>query len=102
MPFSTDERVAPPDPSPRRRARHTLRRHLPRPRVVGRGGASAGSGAARNLGGADVDVVLVDRHDYHTFQPLLYQFATGLLETTRVGHSLRDLLSRHDNTATHQ
>ena len=34
-------------------------------------------------------------HDYHTFQPLLYQLATGFLETTAVGHSLRDLLARH-------
>jgi len=46
--------------------------------------------------------VLVDRHDYHTFQPLLYQFATGLIEQTAVGHSLRDLLSRHDNTVIHK
>src|SRR6188508_1284502 len=51
---------------------------------------------------AEADVVLVDRHDYHTFQPLLYQLATGLLETTAVGHSLRDLLSRHDNTVVHK
>jgi NADH dehydrogenase len=43
------------------------------------GGGFAGIGAARALGGADVDVVLVDRRDYHTFQPLLYQLATGLL-----------------------
>jgi NADH:quinone reductase (non-electrogenic) len=51
-----------------------------RPRVVVLGGGFAGIGAARSLKGADVDVVLVDRHDYHTFQPLLYQLATGLLE----------------------
>jgi NADH:ubiquinone reductase (H+-translocating) len=46
--------------------------------------------------------VLVDRHDYHTFQPLLYQLASGLLETTAVAHSLRDLLGRQDNTTLHQ
>ena len=46
--------------------------------------------------------MLVDRHDYHTFQPLLYQLATGLLETTAVGHSLRDLLARHENTTIHK
>jgi NADH dehydrogenase len=46
--------------------------------------------------------VLVDRHDYHTFQPLLYQLATGLLEMTAVGHSLRDLVGRHDNTTVHR
>jgi NADH dehydrogenase len=73
-----------------------------RPRVLILGGGFAGVGAAQNLKKADAEVVLVDRHDYHTFQPLLYQLATGLLDTTAVGHSLRDLLSRHDNTAVHK
>ena len=73
-----------------------------RPRVLILGGGFAGVGAAQKLEHADADVVLVDRHDYHTFQPLLYQLATGLLEETAVGHSLRDLLSRHENTAVHQ
>jgi NADH:quinone reductase (non-electrogenic) len=66
------------------------------------GGGFAGVGAAQKLQKAAAEVVLVDRHDYHTFQPLLYQLATGLLETTAVGHSLRDLLSRHDNTTIHK
>jgi NADH:quinone reductase (non-electrogenic) len=73
-----------------------------RPRVLILGGGFAGVGAAQKLKKANADVVLVDRHDYHTFQPLLYQLATGLLETTAVGHSLRDLLSRHDNTTIHK
>ena len=73
-----------------------------RPRVLILGGGFAGVGAAQKLRKAEVDVVLVDRHDYHTFQPLLYQLATGLLETTAVGHSLRDLLARHDNTVVHK
>ena len=73
-----------------------------RPRVLILGGGFAGVGAAQKLEHADAEVVLVDRHDYHTFQPLLYQFATGLLDTTGVGHSLRDLLAHHDNTAIHQ
>jgi NADH:quinone reductase (non-electrogenic) len=64
----------------------------PRQRVLILGGGFAGVGAAKELEDADADVVLVDRHNYHTFQPLLYQLATGLLETTAVGHSLRDLL----------
>src|SRR5215813_5432772 len=68
-----------------------------RPRVIVLGGGFAGVGAAQKLKDAEADVVLVDRHDYHRFQPLLYQLATGLLETTAVGHSLRDLLERHDN-----
>ncbi|HEY3577021.1 MAG TPA: NAD(P)/FAD-dependent oxidoreductase [Gaiellaceae bacterium] len=73
-----------------------------RPRVLILGGGFAGVGAAQKLEHADAEVVLVDRHDYHTFQPLLYQLATGLLETTAVGHSLRDLLSRHENTVVHK
>ncbi len=72
------------------------------PRVLVLGGGFAGIGAAHELKKADVDVVVVDRHDYHTFQPLLYQLATGLLETTAVGHSLRDLVKDQDNTTIHQ
>jgi NADH dehydrogenase len=72
------------------------------PRVLILGGGFGGVGAAQKLKNADADVVLVDRHDYHTFQPLLYQLASGLLETSAVGHSLRDLLSRHDNTTIHK
>src|SRR5262245_49089570 len=73
-----------------------------RPRVLILGGGFAGVGAAQKLKDADVDVVLVDRHDYHTFQPMLYQLATGLVETTTVGHSLRDLLEEQENTTIHQ
>src|SRR5204862_4829095 len=73
-----------------------------RPRVLVLGGGFAGVGAAQKLEHADADVVLVDRHDYHTFQPLLYQLATGLLETTTVGHSLRDLVENQENTTVHQ
>jgi NADH dehydrogenase len=73
-----------------------------RPRVLILGGGFAGVGAAQKLKDADAEVVLVDRHDYHTFQPLLYQLATGLLDTTAVGHSLRDLLERHGKATIHK
>src|SRR5215510_7005561 len=73
-----------------------------RPRVLVLGGGFAGVGAAQKLADAQADVVLVDRHDYHTFQPLLYQLATGLLETTAVGHSLRDLVKNQDNATIHE
>ncbi len=66
------------------------------------GGGFAGLGAARKLKGSDVDVVLIDRHDYHTFQPLLYQLATDLLETTMVAHPLRDLFHDQPNLRVHQ
>jgi NADH dehydrogenase len=75
---------------------------MARPRVVILGGGFGGVGAAKKLKKADVDVVLVDKNDYHTFQPLLYQLATGLLERTAVGHSLRDLLHDQENTTVHQ
>jgi NADH:quinone reductase (non-electrogenic) len=73
-----------------------------RPRVLILGGGFAGVGAARSLKDADVDVVLIDQHDYHTFQPLLYQVATGLLEPVAVGHALRDLFQEQTNVAVHQ
>jgi NADH:quinone reductase (non-electrogenic) len=73
-----------------------------RPRVLILGGGFAGVGAAQKLKDADAEVVLVDRHDYHTFQPLLYQLATGLLDTTAVGHSLRDLLEHHGKATIHK
>ena len=73
-----------------------------RPRVLVLGGGFAGVGAVKKLEKAKADVVLVDRHDYHTFQPLLYQLATGLLETSAVGHSLRDLVHEQDNATVHQ
>jgi NADH dehydrogenase len=72
-----------------------------RPRVVVLGGGFAGLGAARALKKDDVDVVLIDKHDYHTFQPLLYQVATDLLETSAVGHPLRDLFDEQANVAVH-
>jgi NADH dehydrogenase len=73
-----------------------------RPRVLILGGGFAGIGAARKLEEVDVDVVLVDRHDYHTFQPLLYQLATDLLEESAVAHPLRDLFREQPNVTFHQ
>jgi NADH:quinone reductase (non-electrogenic) len=73
-----------------------------RPRALVLGGGFAGLGAARKLQDAEVDVVLVDANDYHSFQPLLYQLATGLLDTTAVAHSLRDLFQHQKNAKVHQ
>ena len=72
------------------------------PRVVILGGGFAGVGAARKLEDASAEVVLVDQHNYCTFQPLLYQVATALLETTDVGHALRDLFHKQPNVVVHQ
>ena len=73
----------------------------PRPLVLVLGGGFAGIGAVKALKDADADVVLVDRHDYHTFQPLLYQVATALLEQTAVGHPLRALFQEQANARVH-
>ena len=73
-----------------------------RPRVLVLGGGFAGIGAAQKLRKSGVDVVLVDKHDYHTFQPLLYQVATGLLEQPAVGHPIRDLFDKQENVRVHQ
>src|SRR5690606_641031 len=50
-----------------------------RPHVVVVGGGFGGIGTVRKLARANVDITLIDRHTYNTFQPLLYQFATASL-----------------------
>jgi len=72
-----------------------------RPHVLVLGGGFGGIAAARRLKDADVDVTLVDRNDFHTFQPLLYQVATDLLETSACGHPLRDLFHEQPHVAVH-
>jgi len=73
-----------------------------RPRVLVLGGGFGGIGAAQKLHKADVDVVLVDKNDYHTFQPLLYQVATGLVDQPSVGHPIRDLFDGQANARIHK
>ena len=56
------------------------------------GGGFAGVGCARKLAGrSDVRVTLIDRNNYHQFQPLLYQVATSQLASSDIAHSLRKL-----------
>lgn len=68
-----------------------------RPRVVVVGGGFAGLAAVRQLSVADVDVLLVDQNGYTTFQPLLYQVATGGLNPGDVTYALRAFTSRYRN-----
>ncbi|WP_233159781.1 NAD(P)/FAD-dependent oxidoreductase [Pseudonocardia sp. MH-G8] len=68
-----------------------------RPRVVVVGGGFAGLSAVRELSGADVDVLLLDRDPYNTFQPLLYQVATGGLNPGDVTYALRAFAGRFRN-----
>ncbi len=67
-------------------------------RVVIVGGGFGGLEAAKGLGRAPVDVVLVDRRNFHLFQPLLYQVATGGLSPGDICAPLRAVLRRQKNT----
>ncbi len=67
------------------------------PRVVIVGGGFAGLSAARGLASAPVEVLLIDRHNYHLFQPLLYQVATAGLSPGEIAWPIRSLLRRQRN-----
>ena len=54
------------------------------PRIVIIGGGFAGVNLIKSLANKDLQVVLIDKHNYHTFQPLLYQVATAGLEPWHV------------------
>jgi NADH dehydrogenase len=61
-------------------------------RVVVVGAGFAGLTVVRALRGRQVEMVLVDRHNYHTFTPLLYQVASALLDPSEVAHPIRGLV----------
>jgi NADH dehydrogenase len=65
--------------------------------VVIVGGGFGGLYAARQLAGAPVQVTLVDRRNFHLFQPLLYQVATGGLSPAEIASPLRAILARQRN-----
>src|SRR5213593_4796632 len=69
-----------------------------RHRVVIIGGGFGGLRAAQALKSAPVEVTLLDRRNYHLFQPLLYQVATGSLSPGEIAAPLRGVLSRQKNT----
>ncbi|TMD03748.1 MAG: FAD-dependent oxidoreductase, partial [Chloroflexi bacterium] len=70
-----------------------------RPRVVVLGAGFGGLAAARALGDVPVDVVLVDQHNYHLFQPLLYQVATALLDPSEIAYPVRAAVRRRRNVS---
>jgi NADH dehydrogenase len=66
--------------------------------VIVVGGGFAGVGAVKRLAKhSDVHVTLIDRHNYHQFQPLLYQLATSQLAPSDVAYSLRKLFADDEN-----
>ena len=70
-----------------------------RPRVVIVGAGFGGLSAAKALARAPFDVILVDRHNYHLFQPLLYQVATAGLSPADIASPIRGILRRQRNTS---
>ncbi|MBV9543576.1 MAG: FAD-dependent oxidoreductase, partial [Chloroflexi bacterium] len=72
-------------------------RYVQTPTVVVVGGGFGGLYAARQLARDGLDVVLVDRVNYHLFQPLLYQVATASLSPGDIAEPLRAILRKHRN-----
>ena len=68
-----------------------------RPHIAIVGAGFGGLGVAEQLGHVPIEVTLIDRHNYHTFQPLLYQVATSLLNAEDVGAPVRGMFRHQDN-----
>lgn len=68
-----------------------------KPRVIILGAGFGGLFAARALRGKPVDVLLIDRQNYHTFTPLLYQVATSALDPSQIAHPIRAIFSEDEN-----
>ena len=73
-----------------------------RPRVVIVGAGFGGLACARALDGKPVEVILIDRHNYHLFTPLLYQVATGLLNPSDIAYPLRRVFRNSPNVRVRQ
>jgi NADH dehydrogenase len=71
--------------------------HPRRPHVVIVGAGFAGLNAAMGLRKADVDVTVIDRRNYHLFQPLLYQVATAGLSPAQIATPIRRILAKQKN-----
>ncbi|TAJ81624.1 NAD(P)/FAD-dependent oxidoreductase [Reyranella sp.] len=70
---------------------------MTRPRIVIIGAGFGGLSAAHALGGANADVTVIDRRNYHLFQPLLYQVATAGLSPAQIASPIRAILRRAAN-----
>jgi NADH dehydrogenase len=70
-----------------------------RPRVVIIGAGFGGLSAAKSLSAAPFDVILVDRYNYHLFQPLLYQVATAALSPADIASPIRTVFRRQPNVS---
>lgn len=79
-------------------AKHTAVPNTSLPHVAIVGGGFGGLYAAKSLKNAPVRVTLIDKRNFHLFQPLLYQVATGTLSPADIASPLRVVLSKHKNT----
>jgi NADH dehydrogenase len=70
---------------------------MARPHIVIVGAGFGGLAAAHGLAGADADVTVIDRRNYHLFQPLLYQVATAGLSPAQIASPIRAILRRAAN-----
>src|SRR5438105_5192270 len=70
----------------------------PKHKVVILGGGFGGLAAAQKMKRVPVEITLFDRRNFHLFQPLLYQVATGSLSPGEIAAPLRSVLSRQKNT----
>jgi NADH dehydrogenase FAD-containing subunit len=70
---------------------------MPRPHIVIVGAGFGGLEAAHRLGGAEADVTVVDRRNYHLFQPLLYQVATAGLSPAQIASPIRAIVREEAN-----
>ena len=68
------------------------------PRIVIVGGGFGGLAAAKALRNTLAEIVLIDRTNHHTFQPLLYQVATSVLTPAQIGSPIRAILRNQKNT----
>src|SRR5947208_17125984 len=69
----------------------------PKHKVVILGGGFGGLAAAQKMKRVPVEITLIDRRNFHLFQPLLYQVATGSLSPGEIAAPLRSVLSRQKN-----
>lgn len=67
------------------------------PKIIIVGGGFGGIEFAKRLKDKEVEVLMLDRHNYHTFQPLLYQVATGGLEADSIAFPLRKIFKNQNN-----
>lgn len=68
-------------------------------RVVIVGSGFGGLNAAKALRGADVEITIIDRRNFHLFQPLLYQVAMAALNPSDIAHPIRSIFKRQQNVA---